>query len=177
MCEIVENFEVYFSPDGRMLLHKVRADFEGATLTTPQQAKEVLWRCFAGCKAKNIILNSGLQKICNEALYCCDNLKRIWIPASVQQVEPDGLTWSTMRGTAPDLFFETEPQPHWRQEYDEDVCAPDPYLFHRGGGDEYIRVGTRHVVKEYKSPLSKVYTHVSREQFQALCDEDTMKDD
>ncbi len=168
---IVDGFEAYRSEEGFLSLYRLLPSFEGTTVITPSNTKRLGWECFRDCRAQNVILNVGLEHISREAFYSCGDVRRVWIPATVTEVETDGLTWSTWQW-ALELFFEDQPRPEWRQEYDEPITAPNPENFHRSSGswdDENILTGTRHVVKDYKSPRSVVHTHVSLQRFKEIC--------
>ncbi len=131
-------------------------------VATPSNTASICNNCFGNSEVKCVLLNSGLQSIGAKAFVNCASLKKVWIPKTVTEIEEDAFVGCVNV----EIFCEGEPVEGWvDKEYDEQTYAPDPYNFHRGGGDDSYIIVIKHIVKNYNPLRRPLYTNVSAEDF------------
>lgn len=168
---IVGNFSTYKTTNGELVLYRVQPNFEGNILYAPADAVKVAHKCFADCTVRNIALNRGLRIIDSEA-FLCSSVLRLWIPATVTEVGEYGLASGSGLRDAMELYYEGEPDPSWRKEWDQPIYAENARNFHSSSGswdDEPVLLRTEHRVKKYKEDFQREFTHVSLRQFEEIC--------
>ena len=131
---------------------------------------EVIKKCaYAWAKAEEFILPDGLKKIEERAFSGCSNLKRVYIPASVEIIENDAFLYCHQL----EIYCEDEPKAGWinakettRVYYEE----PDGFNFHRSSGGWIDKPMRREEIihNKYNPHKRPVHTQVSREQFAKL---------
>lgn len=98
-----------YSKDGKTLTDYPAG--KGTTWTIPEGTEHILEYAFQSAKLESLRIGEGLTVLSNEALSGCYNLRELYLPSSIQQIEENALPYLNLRLieiAGENAYFETD---------------------------------------------------------------------